>query len=266
MSASERPCALMRDLILPLVDALPSRVDCFIRDDDAGWDDVRLLALLDVTERCGLPIDLAAIPRAMTPSLARELLTRMNSAPHRLGVHQHGYAHANHEREGRQCEFGASRDAAAQGQDLALGWALLREHFGPALLPIFTPPWNRCSETTPSVLAAQGFRALSRDRRAQPPQDALAEIAVDLDWSKYRGDTVALASAWARALSERSADGRPFGLMLHHAAMASEELAELAALLASLASHPCLRWRSMRELLAPPTPTLDESTACTTSA
>lgn len=256
----------MRDLIRAQLDALPARVDCFIRDDDAGWADARLLALLDVAERCGLPIDLAAIPRAVTPSLARELRARMQAAPRRLGLHQHGYAHANHEREGRRCEFGPARDAQAQREDLAQGQARLREHFGAALQPVFTPPWNRCSEATPGLLAALGFRALSRDRRAAPSQHTLPEIAVDLDWSKYRGDAAAMAAAWHHALQARCADGRPFGLMLHHAAMTSEDLVVLEALLASLASHPRLRWCSMGELLAAPPLPAAESTACTTFA
>jgi hypothetical protein len=265
----------MRHVLMPVLEALPARVDVFIRDDDAGWNDAQLLALLDVTERCGVPIDLAAIPGAMTSGLARFLRARIAAAPGRVGVHQHGSTHLNHESEGRKCEFGVSRGAAAQRADLARGQAQLREHFGDLLLPIFTPPWNRCTEATTALLAELGFAALSRDRGARPTQHALQEIAVDVDWSKHwhtqgcehgrEGGASAMAAAFARALRERAADGQPLGLMLHHAVMQPDERAALEALLGALARHPRLRWRSMRELLVPMVST-NESTPCTTSA
>ena len=48
----------MRDLIQPALDALPTPVDCFVRDDDAGWDDDRLLTLLDLMAQVDVPIRL----------------------------------------------------------------------------------------------------------------------------------------------------------------------------------------------------------------
>ncbi len=268
MSASQRPCALMHPLIEPVLDALPAGVDVFIRDDDAGWNDAHLLALLDVTERCGVPIDLAAIPHAMSRGLARELRTRIARAPGLFGVHQHGSTHLNHESEGRKCEFGVARSEQQQREDLARGQAQLQEHFGELLLPIFTPPWNRCTEATPVLLAELGFAALSRDRGARPAQQALQEIAVDLDWSKHwrEGGAPALAAALAHTLRERAGDGEPIGLMLHHAVMAPEELALLETLLTTMAGHGRVRWRAMQQLLAPTTKITQRSTPCTTSA
>ena len=56
----------MRDGLSPviaLLDALARRRSTlFLRDDDAGWDDARLLALLDTMARAGVPIDLAVDP------------------------------------------------------------------------------------------------------------------------------------------------------------------------------------------------------------
>jgi predicted deacetylase len=257
----------MRALIDAVLDALPARVDVFIRDDDAGWNDAHLLALLDVTERCGAPIDLAAIPHAMDRGLARELRARITRAPGLVGVHQHGSAHLNHESEGRKCEFGVSRSVAAQRDDLSRGQAQLREHFGELLLPIFTPPWNRCTEATPALLAELGFTALSRDRGAKPAQQALQEIAVDLDWSKHwrEGGAPALAAAFAHTLRERGADSQPLGLMLHHAVMHQDELCLLKEVLHALSAHPQVRWCSMRDLLRP-TKNTQQNTACTSSA
>ena len=64
----------------------------FLRDDDAGWADGRLLALLDVLSASspprpdpgrGVPVDVAVIPDAVGPALARELLARPG-----IGLHQ----------------------------------------------------------------------------------------------------------------------------------------------------------------------------------
>jgi hypothetical protein len=243
----------MLDLLMPVLDALPVTVPVFIRDDDAGWEDARLLALLDVTQRAGVAVDLAAIPAAMGAPLAAELRARIDAAPGLVAVHQHGLVHANHEPEGRKSEFGAARSAAAQSEDVQQGRALLAGWLGARLQPWFTPPWNRCSAITPGLLAAAGFRALSRDRGARPAQAGLAELPVDIDWSRQwrEGAAVALACAFVQAVRARAADGAPLGLMLHHGVMAPEELQCLADLLAAASRHPRLRWLAMRELLSP---------------
>jgi hypothetical protein len=226
-------------------------IDCFIRDDDAGWDDARQLALLDAAGAAGVPIDLAAIPQAVGGPLARELAARIDHHAALLGVHQHGCTHDNHETEGRKCEFGGARTPAAQQLDLQRGRARLQQLLGHRLDPIFTPPWNRCAPFTPELLARLGYVALSRDRTA-PAQSALPELSVDLDWCKHHrtGGPAAASQAWAEALRARRDDGQPFGLMLHHAAMQPDEFALLGPWLARLARHPRLRWRAMRTLLA----------------
>ena len=244
----------MIDLLMPVLDALPAPVQVFVRDDDAGWDDGGLLALLDVTQRAGVAIDLAAIPVAVGAALAGELCARIDAAPALVAVHQHGLQHVDHQGAGRKCEFGDARSAAAQSGDLARGRELLASWFGARLQPWFTPPWNRCSAETADVLVRLGFQALSRDRGAKPVQHALPELPVDVDWSRHwrEGGAAAVANALALALRARAADGAALGLMLHHAVMAQEERDALAGLLAAASDHPRLRWRGMRELLASP--------------
>ena len=243
----------MRDELSPvieLLDTLDMPIDAFVRDDDAGWDDARLLVLLDTMAHAGVPIDLAAIPLAVSDPLAAELNARIDAAPGAVGVHQHGCAHANHQAEGRKCEFGPARDAQAQQHDLRGGRLLLQHFFGERLQPIFTPPWNRCAAHTPALLAGMGFAALSRDRGA-PAQQALPELPVDIDWSRQwrEGGAAAAARALAQALRERAADGAPLGLMLHHAVMSPDELALLGGWLWRLARHGRLRWQPMAALL-----------------
>jgi predicted deacetylase len=255
------------DPLRAVLEDAPAPVTIFVRDDDAGWDDARLFALLDLFEQHDAPIDLAVIPTALHPGLAAELLRRRDATGGRIGLHQHGFSHTNHQRHGRRCEFGSERSFTAQRADLSEGRRILRDAFGEQLDSIFTPPWNRCTEATPALLAELGFTALSRDRGAKPAQHALQEIAVDLDWSKHwrEGGAPALAAAFAHTLRERAADSQPLGLMLHHAVMHQDELCLLKEVLHALSAHPQVRWRSMRDLLRP-TKNTQQNTACTSSA
>ena len=238
------------DPLLQALDRLDAPMNFFVRDDDAGWADERLMALLRIMDTAGVPIDLAAIPTAVTPALANELAARRR-AGQAIGIHQHGYAHRNHETTGRKCEFGLARDAAQRGSDLRRGREQLQALFGEGLDPIFTPPWNRVSADTPHMLAALGFVALSRDVTA-PPQQALPEIAVHTDWSKQwrlagesRNDT---AAQIARDVAAHVKAGASVGLMLHHAVMSDLELQTLFRLLARWKRHPRARWLQMNRI------------------
>lgn len=240
------------------LDAAPSPVAFFLRDDDAGWDDTGLFALLECTRGAGVSIDLAVIPQATGAALAAALRARMAAQPCLIGVHQHGYAHTNHEVLGRKCEFGPSRSAEHQLGDLIAGRDHLRRLFGSELDMLFTPPWNRCDLATPALLAELGFSALSRTRGA-PAQHALAELPVDVDWCKHQR----LAREAGRAnggkgiaaeLASRVRAGGPVGLMLHHADMAATDLALLEVLLRLTRQHRNAEWRPMRELLPSPGP------------
>ena len=55
------------NVLLRALDAASGPVPFFLRDDDAGWDDARLFALLDCTQQAGVPIDLAVIPQSTGP-------------------------------------------------------------------------------------------------------------------------------------------------------------------------------------------------------
>jgi hypothetical protein len=233
------------------LDAVRAPLRLFLRDDDGGWDDARLFKLLDCTAVAGVPIDLAVIPQSCSAALAHTLCARIDAAPALIGVHQHGYAHTNHEPSGRKCEFGAARDVAAQAHDLQRGRERLHGLFGTRLDGWFTPPWNRCSPATPGLLAALGYSALSRDRGA-PVQRALPEVAVNVDWCKQRaaGGDDAVAATLAQALARRTAAGGSVGVMLHHAVMDARDLQWLRVLLAATAGHPKVRWVAMNEVLA----------------
>jgi hypothetical protein len=210
-------------------------IDIFFRDDDAGWADARLFELIDRFASHGLPLDLAVIPDAISEGLAAELVTR------HVGLHQHGFAHVNHEREGRKCEFGSSRGRDEQCADIAAGRDRLRELFGERLDPFFTPPWNRCTRDTGECLVALGFTLLSREHRADP-LGLLPELPVHLDVARLSPEE--LDERFARHVT----DGGPVGVMFHHEVMEPEDMARADELLALLAGHENVVPRTMASL------------------
>lgn len=211
----------------------------FVRDDDAGWADEELWALLDVLDETMTAIDVAVIPGALHPRLAAELAVRARAGAIRL--HQHGYAHLNHEPSGRKHEFGPSRTAEQQAADLVAGRALLQDAFGDLLDPVFTPPWNRCTQATADALVPAGLTALSRDHTAAPLRLAVPEIPVTVDWFGTRkGVRIDLAARLAEQIAGRTT----IGLMLHHAVTDAAERAALAELMTVLV--PRVQFTSLR--------------------
>jgi hypothetical protein len=238
------------DALRSALDDAARPVEFFLRDDDAGWDDERLLAMVAVVGRHELPLDLAVIPKALGPALTGSLAGLSADWNGRLGLHQHGLAHRNHEADGRKCEFGASRDADAQRRDLLEG----REHLQAALpglvQPVFTPPWNRCTPLTAQLLAELGFRVLSR-HVSEPAFGLpnLVEVPVSVDWSyaKRHGRRLTLVELGELA-AERTRLGARVGVNLHHAVMDDEQLALLDELCGLLAGHPAARCRALQSL------------------
>jgi peptidoglycan/xylan/chitin deacetylase (PgdA/CDA1 family) len=227
------------DEVLGALDELDAPVDVFFRDDDAGWGDARLRELLDRFAAAGLPVDLAVIPAALTPALAEELAARP------CGLHQHGYAHVNHQPEGRKCEFGAARGRERQRRDIEAGRRRLGELLGTRVDPIFTPPWNRCTRDTAEALAALGFAALSRESRAAPfGLPGLAELPVMLDWVRLEPGEIA-----RRLAAAIRAAGGPVGVMLHHAVMDAGQMSRMSELLALLGTHDRVLTKPMRDLV-----------------
>src|ERR1044072_595642 len=140
------------DPLRKTLDQARAPVSFFFRDDDAGWEDARLFELLGLFANYNVPIDLAVIPKSISRQTAAFLRKRMETNREHVSAHQHGYAHVNHEENGRKCEFGESRSKVMQRADIAAGKALLNDLLGPVTESIFTPPWNRCTASTAACL------------------------------------------------------------------------------------------------------------------
>jgi len=230
------------------LDSLDGEVEMFFRDDDAGWADVRLFALLNAFAACACPIDLAVIPGALTRTLATALLD-LKRGGCAIGFHQHGFSHENHEPLGRPCEFGPSRTAALQSRDIKEGQRRLAAHLGEHLDPIFTPPWNRCTPETGRALVESGIRAISLDATAKPLNiDGLAECPVRVDWLAKANGRRLSRDEWASMLARHvTGAAGPVGVMLHHAEMDAGEIDGCEQVVRILAAHPKVRVVSMRE-------------------
>ena len=251
-SHSEKRNGGTPDWLIPVREALdrmrhPARI--FFRDDDCGWGDDRLLLLLEIFADFDLPVDLAAIPTALNPVFAQKLSRRIVAHPERLRIHQHGYAHVNHEPDGKKCEFGSSRDYLSQRGDIQTGQRLLAELLGAAPDPIFTPPWNRCTAVTARCLVELGFQVLSRHSDAVPFEvSGVCEMPIAVDWFAHRKKVRLDRMELGRLLAAKLGSEASVGIMLHHAVMDAEEMQALAQLLSLLARHSNASCRTMQSL------------------
>jgi hypothetical protein len=233
------------------LDAAPTPRTFYFRDDDGGWATGRLLALLDVFNHYSIPLEVAVIPAALDRRLAGALRRRPELESGLLGFHQHGFMHTNHEPDGRSCEFGPARSAGVQRRDIAAGARRLSELLG-GTAPVFTPPWNRCTETTGRCLLELGFQALSRDSTA--PRfglRGLRELEVHVDWSPRR--PIARTELGER-LATAARNRESTGVMLHHALIDVDGRRTVERLLALLAGHANARCIPLSSLATRPRP------------
>jgi predicted glycosyltransferase len=249
----KRPAGIP-DWLMPVHEALDSLSDSaslFFRDDDCGWGDDHLLLLLDIFADFNIPVDLAAIPAALNSAFAQKLSRRMAAHPERLRIHQHGYAHLNHEPTGKKCEFGPARDYLSQRSDIENGRRRLAELLEAQPDPIFTPPWNRCTAVTARCLAELGFQALSRDSHAEAFEiPGLSEMPIAVDWFAHRKKVRLNQVEWGELLAAQLKSAASVGIMLHHAVMDAGEMQTLAQLLSLLARHPNANCQRMQSLAA----------------
>ncbi len=239
------------DWLQPVREALENRqVRIFFRNDDAGWSSEKLLRLVDLFIHRETPIDLAVIPAELHEGLAQNLLARKAAEPRKVGLHQHGFLHCNHETEGRKCEFGPSRPLSLQLNDIEEGKARLAALLGDAVDPIFTPPWNRCTQDTVTALQSLGFMTLSRDRAAKPVEaGGLVEIPVHVDWFKKIQGVRITQEALGHALADAIRNHACVGVMLHHEVFEEDDWGHLSDFLQFLTCHPNATCGTMMDLL-----------------
>ncbi|MGE0885457.1 MAG: hypothetical protein AB7P14_18065 [Blastocatellales bacterium] len=223
-------------------------LNIFFRDDDVDEDEATLRQLLDVFNRLQTPLNLEVIPGLLT----EEAVALLRQCPPALfELNQHGWQHANHEREGRKCEFGASRGFEQQLADIAAGQRRMNEAFGDGWSAVFTPPWNRCTEATYRGLDQLGFVALSKDRGKQPVTGCgFREISITLDLYRWNGGPAMKSPE--NILDElvlQMDELDTIGILLHHKVMNSTAFLFLQQLIESLRNCFNIRFRTFQGLL-----------------
>lgn len=232
------------------------RLRLWLRDDDAIAPSPALDSLCALAERFQAPVLLAVIPMLAQPALAPAL----RSMP-LLRPCQHGAWHRNHATaDAKKSEFGPERDAQTVDAEIALGSQRLAELLGPAVLPVFVPPWNRIDPSHAARLPALGFAGLScfRGYRLGPQGGpALLNTHVDvMDWQGGRigrapADLLAEITVWLAAARETGMRNADLGLLLHHRDHDETVWSFLTAFL-KVAVHPAVSLVDPGLLLAPP--------------
>jgi len=221
----------------------------FFRDDDVGWGGDRLPPLCRCFARHDIPLDLAVIPGAMDRAAATDIEVLCDEFGPLLHLHQHGYMHINHQQDGRKCEFGMDRSSADQTMDIAAGKERLANHFGSRIEPIFTPPWNRCTDATTDILLKQGFQAVSRtESPAGNVAPTLQEIPVTLDWLKKRDGQRLEKRSFMVYASQIFVEHDVVGVMLHHEHMDNDELSRFDSFLRQLSQSSNVVFKSMLDI------------------
>ena len=210
---------LMSELALWRSDNL--RLPLWWRDDVAVADTAALTRLTRLAQDSGLPVHIAVIPDLLEPSLP----PAFDSAPSLIPV-VHGWRHLSHAPQGaKNAESGHPRPPAAE--ELRAGIDRLHHAFGPPLMPLFVPPWNRIDPAYLPVLVDAGYRAVSTygPRKTAMPTDGLHQINTHIDPIFWRGDRGLvppdiLVNGIVDTLRDRR-EGRsdktePLGLLTHH--------------------------------------------------
>jgi hypothetical protein len=222
----------------------------FFRADDIAVPGKQLARLMALFTRHRCPLCLAVVPAWLTRKRWHHLKMLGKKDPSLWRWHQHGWRHANHEREGKKQEFGPARSTARIRLDLCHGRDRLQSIMGASFVPVFTPPWNRCSIDTLGQLESNGFRAVSRGLGpSSNTLPGLPDLFVNVDLHTRKApDPV---SAWASLFSDikQAVSQNYCGFMIHHRQMNDAAFSFLDVLLGALKTRKEIRICGFADLL-----------------
>lgn len=193
-----------------------SKVQVFFRADDIGAPGKSFTKMAELFRRYEIPLCLAIVPAWLNITRYAALRKATNDS-NLFCWHQHGWLHKNHQPSGKKGEFGDSRHREQLRNDLSKGKNRLADILEDAFFPVFTPPWNRCGQTTLELLRELGFAAISRSTGASPaslPGLPDFQVNVDLHTRKERIAEESLGILLGEL--RQSLAGGQVGIMLHH--------------------------------------------------
>lgn len=192
----------------------------FFRADDIGIPSNKFAAMIDLFKRAKLPLCLATVPAWLNKERLKTLFRETGSGTSQWCWHQHGYVHKNFEPFGKKQEFGESRPATDISGSIKQGQNRLETLLADKFVPLFTPPWNRCSDATISSLIDLGFLGMSRNRGARPiSPDGFPDFQVDVDLHTRKETAADEALANLLTELEKGLETGRCGIMLHHQRM-----------------------------------------------
>jgi hypothetical protein len=221
----------------------------FFRADDIGRIDADFVRLMELFSVWNKPLCLALVPQWLTAESWQQM-SLFAQKEELFCWHQHGLDHSNHESTAKKNEFGESRPIEEIRDSILAGKTRLEEIIGEYSLPVFTPPWNRCSEMTMQVLLDLDFLGISRSADVQPPAPfGLPDMAVNIDLHTRRETDP--AEGMANLLSECQAALRTgsMGFMLHHQRMNENSFLFLEKLFKVIDGRIWLEPCTFREML-----------------
>ena len=246
---------LPHDMELRLADLCAGAADSthpvpvFFRADDIGRVDANFSRMMELFTEHGMPLCLALVPEWLTeeswaairpPAQAEDLFC----------WHQHGFSHVNYEITGKKNELGEARSQDAIRRDIHAGKELLEQRIGRLFLPVFTPPWNRCSGATMQILQELDFAALSRSINVQPPPPAgLPDLRINIDLHTRQESNPILGMDNLLTECRAALAGGCMGFMLHHERMNDRSFSFLELLFQAVNNQPNLIPCTFRTLL-----------------
>jgi hypothetical protein len=207
----------------------------FFRADDIGIPSHRFSQLIGCFQKHRLPLCLATVPAWITAERFSVIRRLSGADSSQWCWHQHGRVHRNFEKIGKEQEFGPARTREEIYNSLTKGRRRLEDILDGFFYPVFTPPWNRCSDDTLRTLEALSFKAVSRSRGATPitvhnlPD---FQVNVDLHTRKELAPDIAFENLLTEI--EQSLASGLCGIMIHHQRMNGAALELLDILLGLL--------------------------------
>ncbi len=132
----------------------------FFRNDDVNRMEPGLTEISQLFMEQGISVAHAVEPANLSAEVRDWLLEAHGRG---IEIVQHGFAHTKHDLG----EFGGSRSASAQREDLAAGLRIMRESFGDAFFPAMSFPFGHYNEHTLPLLDELGYSVLSSHVRHQ---------------------------------------------------------------------------------------------------
>ena len=219
------------------------------RADDIGAPGKNFFRLMDIFLKHKTPLSLAVVPSWLMKPRWESFQSYNLKAPSLWCWHQHGWRHTNHEPDGKKKqEFGPARTVYAVINDIENGWKRLESIMGNTFYPVFTPPWNRCSIDTLTMLNQMAYNAVSRIEGAFPRAPGkLPDYHINMDLHTRKETNP--AKGWENLFEELKGglSNGYCGIMIHHQRMNDLAFDFIELLLEEIQKHNNIKMRNFRD-------------------